>query len=363
MNAPTASFLYVSCQIGAEPAVKREFLERRPEARFAFSLPGFLTFRDTPPAEGEPDPIPSTFARNWGRSRGFLDEADPAERRAKLLEKLREIPADRIHVWPRDERKPGEWDYVPGPNPAGIALREELAALDPRVELPTSGLPPIQPGERVTDVVLLSDKRWFVGTKVHSREHLPWPGGLSDETLPEYAVSRAYLKLQQGLAWSRLPVRPGQLVCELGSSPGGAAQALLERGLRVMGVDPGEMDPKVVAHPKFRHIQRRSPNVPKALFHPATWLFADMNVTPTYTLDSVEEIVKLPAGKLLGLLLTLKLSDWEMAEYLHKFVERVRGWGFDHIRTRQLQQHRQEVALTARRKVPWGQSRPEEYSE
>ena len=40
----------------------------------------------------------------------------------------------------------------------------------------------------------------------------------------------------------------GRGAVELGSAPGGASFALLERGLHVHGVDPGAMDPRVLAY-------------------------------------------------------------------------------------------------------------------
>ena len=38
-------FLFVTCQVGAEKAVKGEVAQRWPEFRLAFSRPGFLTFK------------------------------------------------------------------------------------------------------------------------------------------------------------------------------------------------------------------------------------------------------------------------------------------------------------------------------
>lgn len=354
--APPASFFYLSCQWGAEPSVKRELLRRRPDARLAFSLPGFLTFKWPQPESECEDFLPSAFARGWGWSRGMIKADTLPERLEKLRNILAGLQFDRLHVWPRDVQKPGSWDYCPGIQEADRAVWKTIAEFEPRCPYIEAGddEAPLEAkvGEKVADVVLLSPTQWFVGFRTQSRRCLPWPGGLSTMKLPEHAVSRAYLKMWQGLEWSRLPLKPGQLACELGSSPGGASQALLDRGLRVMGVDPADMDPIVAVHARFRHIRRRSPSVPKAMFRPVRWLFADMNVAPGYTLDAVEAIVARPESRVRGILLTLKLSDWELAEQIPEYVERVKGWGFESVRVRQLQQHRQEVAITARRRPP-----------
>ncbi|MFO0634461.1 MAG: SAM-dependent methyltransferase [Nannocystaceae bacterium] len=57
------------------------------------------------------------------------------------------------------------------------------------------------------------------------------------------ALTRAWAKLEEALAWSRLPLREGDVVVEIGAAPGGAALALLQRGAEVaIGIDPARMD-------------------------------------------------------------------------------------------------------------------------
>ena len=48
-----------------------------------------------------------------------------------------------------------------------------------------------------------------------------------------------------------------------------------------------------------------------------------------------------------GMLLTLKLFEWQLAEELPEYVERVRRWGYNVVQVRQLQHNRQEVCLAA----------------
>ena len=76
-----------------------------------------------------------------------------------------------------------------------------------------------------------------------SRRAACWVGGVPRIAPPEEMVSRAYLKMAEALEWSAIPLARGEVCVELGCSPGGAAQALLERGLFVIGIDPAEVDP------------------------------------------------------------------------------------------------------------------------
>ncbi len=133
-------------------------------------------------------------------------------------------------------------------------------------------------------------------------------------------------------------------------APGGASQALLDRGLFVTGIDPADVDPEVTKHPRFRHLKKRGTDVRRHEFEGVRWLAADMNIAPQATLDEVEAIVTHPRVSVRGLVLTLKLSEWNLAEQLPNFVSRVRGWGFRDVRTRQLVTGGQEICLVALRR-------------
>ena len=177
--------------------------------------------------------------------------------------------------------------------------------------------------------------------------------------LPPDAVSRAWLKMEEGLRWSGLPIPRGARVAEIGSAPGGASQALLARGLIVTGVDPAEMAPAVLKHPRFTHIRRRSMEVRRREFQKIRWLTADMNVAPEYTLDAVEAIVTHPRANVRGMLLTLKLPQWDLAANVPEYLARIRSWGYNQIQARQLQYDRREICVAAlqkpfRRKPPAG---------
>jgi 23S rRNA (cytidine2498-2'-O)-methyltransferase len=96
-------------------------------------------------------------------------------------------------------------------------------------------------------------------------------------------------------------------------------------------------------------VRARTAKAPKRLFRGAHWLAADMNVAPTYTLDAVESVVKHKDAAIRGMLLTLKLADWDLIDELPACVERVRSWGYKDVRLRQLAFNRQEICLAALR--------------
>lgn len=347
-----SQFLFVTCQVGAEQAVKGELARRWPDFRLAFSRPGFLTFK-LPVDHGlalDFD-LESVFARSYGFSLGKLEIHGQQELLAGIWSLAAGHTVQRIHVWERDARMPGEHDFEPGVTKAAAHLHQAVYEACPNRDAlaKTAGdwAQPARSGETVLDCVVVDPTVCWVG--LHRAKSLPsrYPGGMMSLELPADAVSRAWLKMEEGLRWSQLPIPRGARVAEIGSAPGGASQALLARGYSVTGVDPAEMAEAVLAHPRFTHIRRRSTQVRRREFRKIRWLTADMNVAPQYTLDSVEAIVTHPEVSIRGLLLTLKLPQWELAERVPEYLSRIRSWGYNLVRARQLQYDRREICVAA----------------
>ena len=348
----TPSFIFVTCQVGAEPALKSELARTWPDFKFAFSRPGFLTFK-VPPGARVPDSLDlnSVFARAHGISLGKTTAATPEERVREVWALLGGQKVEQLHVWPRDQHEPGARDYEPGMTvetaEAGRLLLEGAPSDAQKGPTIVAVNAPAAPGELVADVVLVEPEQWWVGC--HRAHSLPscWPGGLFPELIPADAVSRVYLKMLESIRWAGFPIGKGDRVAEIGCSPGGASQVLLQRGANVIGVDPAEMHPLVLGHPRFRHVRRRSKEVKRNEFVGVNWLTCDINLPPNYTLDTVEAIVTYPGVHLRGMLLTLKMIDWSLAENIPEYIERVRSWGFRKAEVRQLHHNRREVCLAA----------------
>jgi 23S rRNA (cytidine2498-2'-O)-methyltransferase len=360
MSSPwQPQFVYAVCQHGAEAVLKRELAVRAPQLRPAFSRPGFVTFKlDQPCEEPEKFTLPSAFARTSGFSLGSVK----GERLHELARQLWGLPEldvalsgieiAGLHVWQRDERTPGDRGFEPYPTPladeAEHAIRE-LAPLHALRQDESGAHKPTPRNRWVLDVALVEPNQWFVGCHRTTSRVASWPGGVPPLEMPDYAVSRAYLKIAEAMTWASLPMARGERVVELGCAPGGASQALLDAGLEVIGVDPAEVDESVLAHPRFTHVRARTVETSRKAFHNVQWLAADMNVAPQYTLDAVEAVVTHPGIHIRGMLLTLKLSDWQLADELPTFAARVRSWGYKDVRLRQLAFNRQEICLASLR--------------
>jgi 23S rRNA (cytidine2498-2'-O)-methyltransferase len=343
-----SEFVWLLHQPAVVGWVKREIAERRPDLKFAFSRPGLTTFR----GEG---PVLSSFARAHGVSIGRATSA--AEILALLPLAGRSAAASgsaaagqrggiagmRLHVFERDVDRPAdERDRA--------LVGSRAAALD--AELRASGRfadgVEARAGELVLDVICAPAEEeaepMLVGTHVHDRTHGPFPGGVAHVAIPAAAPSRAWAKIEEAIRWSGLAPRPGETAVEIGSSPGGASFALLERGLVVHGIDPGVMHPTVMAHPKFTHHAQPAAEVPKsALPRKYQWLASDVNLAPMVALKYVERMVALAHGGLRGAFITLKLNDDGVFEALPRLRERIAKMGAADVRYTQLPSHRSEI--------------------
>lgn len=357
----SGDFLFTVCQIGAETALKKEIQREHPELRFAYSRPGFVTFKSllknnaVLPLDFT---LQSVFARAYGNTVGrIIAEPDSEIGRIDLLvHELRAFQAGemaRLHVIERDH-------YVPGEEPphyvSGVYARRIEERLHQMDEMNEGGLfyrdSIAVPGDLVIDVVLVNEQEWWLGLHRHTDKHSPFAGGRPEIEFPPEAPSRAYLKIEEAIRWSEIPFRVGDHAVEIGSAPGGASYALLRRGITVTGIDPGEMDPVVLNMSTdtaaFWHIQKsvslvNRDDLPKKV----DWLLLDMNVAPGVSLFAVERMVGLVNETLKGLLLTVKLNDWSMADQVPSMLEYVKSMGMVHVQARQLFHNRQEFVIYA----------------
>ena len=344
-------FVFVTVQSGAERALKAELAREHPELKFAFSRPGFVTFRSS---EDLPDDfvLRAVFARTWGFSLGKVNGSDDSQRVRDAWRLFGEQSPDRVirhlHVWQRDRVLPGD----EGCDGTADELARSLGALlignrpgtrTPGIVTSTAVTTPAVTG----DLVLVERDEWWLGWHRETTPETRWPGGVPPIALPPRMISRAYLKIVEALEWSQLPIQPGDRCIEIGSSPGGSCLALLERGLLVTGIDPAEMEPEVLAHPHFTHVRALARNVKRGLFRECRWLIMDANVAPNYLLDTLDAVLTQGGARPDGLVLTLKLTDPALAAKLPAIAERICRYGYRRVRMRQLAYNRQEVCAVA----------------
>jgi 23S rRNA (cytidine2498-2'-O)-methyltransferase len=280
------------------------------------------------------------FARVHGDSLGLARDAGAVLDRARALE-----PPLRLQVYARDA----------SPDGPDSAWEARARALEAELRASPHFLPGVEAarGERVLDVVVAGDEPLLVGTRVQA-DGWRVPGGRPGISLPTEAPSRAYLKLEEALAWSGLELARGERAIELGSAPGGAAQALLARGVSVAGVDPAAMDAALLArrgpdgaavtHLRLEVGALRREHVPPG----ASLLLCDVNLAPPVALRAVTSVASWMGRSLRAAILTLKLNDDRMVDAIPDMLARVAALDLQ-VRATQLPSNRREICVVARR--------------
>ena len=341
-------FYFATCQTGAEKAVKAEVLAEHPDLRFAFSRPGFVTFKD-PDADGPALELKrAVFTRLWGEVLGQTRD------RAAFPDLINMIPEGSfIQAFDRDE-------FIPGDEPEGFTrnahvgkiLAEEASALRQRA-IPSPGTP--VPGQTIVSLIWVDDFHVFLGRHVLAARQLPVAGNLFATPLPAEAPSRAWLKLEEAIARFGPPHEKGWKALEIGSAPGGATTALLDRGFIVTGIDPQFMDERVSSRPGFTHIRKpaRFATADELKGCNPDWLVMDMSIAPTDALGELVHVVGILRAlfgrelKIRKAFLTLKLNDWNYAADIPGYLKRLEQAGFQDLKPIQLASNRQEFFVYA----------------
>ena len=339
-----ARFYYATCQFGAEKAVKAEVLAELPSLRFAFSRPGFITFKEVEPGKKPLSLKKSIFARQWGMVLGQVKE--PGGMRG-LLE---QIPDQAfVHAFDRDLHVPGDEpdDFVQHSQIHGI-LKSFGLDLDMVTDQSTKG-------ETVFDLIWIDESHVFLGCHVHGDRDCGYPGNIPLIDLPAKSPSRAYLKIEEAILRFQPKMKKGMNVLEVGCSPGGATTAMSLRGFNVTGVDPKFMAKEVYKLPGFQFIQKCARDViqPDLKSVNPDWLVMDMNIAPLEALDELNHVVTLlkkihgPKLKLTNGFLTIKLNDWKFASSIPLYLKRLESIGFKGLHPVQLWSNRQEFFVYA----------------
>ncbi|MDX1925451.1 MAG: SAM-dependent methyltransferase [Pirellulaceae bacterium] len=340
-------FVFAVCQQGAERPLKERFTGPGAPLRLAFSRPGLATFKTN---VDQTSPLShSWLARVAGEGLGNV-RGKLAEEMVSQTLALAAGDFQAVHIFERDHALPGTRGFEPGRSElteaVGKIFADSYRNAGNRVPLINSAC---SIGSKVLDVILVEPDQWLIGTHTATEIQHCWPGGVYPVVAPDEMVSRAYLKIAEAVAWSQLPMQPGDRVVEIGSAPGGSCQRLLDVGLEVTGVDPAEMDELLLNHPRFEHWRSKAAGMKRKMYSKFKWLTADANVAPNYTLEVVEDIVNYPTSRFQGLLLTLKLSSYELIDQVDAAAEQIRSWGFSKVKIRQLASNRRECCIAAQR--------------
>jgi len=337
-------FYFSTCQVGAEKAVKAEVLAEYPQLRFAFSRPGFVTFKEE---NGEGTALvlrKGIFTRLWGEV--LAQTKDPL----KLAELTALVPADAVvQRFDRDQ-------FVPGEEPSGFVRNDRIeAVLKGLGEAAARGKPTVEC--EIYSFIWVDDFHVFLGRHVHTEHMVEAAGHIPEIALPEDSPSRAWLKIEEAFSRFTPVLEKGMKVLEVGCAPGGATTAMSNRGLVVTGIDPQHMDERVYKLPGFKAIRKPARFVTAedlAACNPDI-LVMDMSIAPLEALAELGHVISLLRsmyGKELKIrqgFLTIKLNDWKYATEIPLYLKKLEQLGFHSLHPVQLCSNRQEFFVWSAR--------------
>ena len=300
-----AFFYFALTNTDAETLLKEEVGQRYPELKLSYSRPGFITYK------GEVSvPFNPLFARVSGVSLGKFKES--------------ELNYSKAWVWKRNDE---------------LTIPSELQSLSDNTLF--------KKGETVTLIMMIGIDEYWVGEYKLLPSHFQTPGEVSSVPVRE-VPSRAYYKIAEAYEAFDLPFDHQERVLELGSAPGGASLFLLEQDLKVIGVDPAEMDPSITKNFYFKHIKRPFETLTENDFRDdVDWIISDINLPPTVVLKEIYRLVDLLNPR--GLVLTLKMNEMKHLEVVATVRAKIRALGFNQVELKYLPSHRKEIALIALR--------------
>ena len=360
----TPRFYFATCQVGAEKVVKAEILNEFPHLKFAFSRPGFITFKEDDDQRPIIHQTHGVFTRLWGKSIGQAkDPSALIELIQGLADAVPEINKNtgkthiKIHAFERDCHLPGDEpeDFVANEKIQNIkktlyeALPENAKALFQWNFSPSLG-------ERIFDLIWIDDFHVFLGSHIHGPHLDAAPGNMPKIHLPSHSPARSYLKIAEAIHRFKPKIEKGMHVLEIGCSPGGATTALLGLGLKVTGIDPKFMDQSLYSQPNFTFIQKTALTVTSedlTSINP-DWIVMDMNIAPLEALDELGHIIDCLRGiwkeklKLKQGFLTIKLNDWSFSQSIPLYLKRLKEKGFYDLTATQLYSNKQEFFVIAK---------------
>ncbi len=296
-----SQFLYFFTIPGNQDLLKEEIRLFHPQLSLAFSRPGFCTFKNIGKELSweKITKLEFIYALNWGI---FI-------KKATLKEVLRMRNTVAHHI-------------------------SALNDISPVLE---SGGAESYP---ITDFVQTGEKEYFVGKRVCDQYQSTFRRRYH---LEKKVISRAYFKAADG--FSLLNINSPKYIIELGCSPGGITQYLLENGNKVVGVDPGEMDPHVMNDAKFSQLKVKIQEFNH--YDSFEMLVSDMNLHPEMVLKYVLKLCS-KMSSIKEIFITLKTNKLAEVKKIPQHRQLLLNFGFKEVHFFQLPYHGREFQAYAK---------------
>jgi 23S rRNA (cytidine2498-2'-O)-methyltransferase len=212
------------------------------------------------------------------------------------------------------------------------------------------------PGQIVS--LLCTPDTAYIGVSTPQENRSEWAGGQHRLKASEAQVSRSEFKLEEALQVFGLQLPTSGNALDIGASPGGWSRLLAEAGLKVVAVDPAELDASLEGAPRINHVRKR---IQEYRGGPPEFdvIVNDMKMDPRDSIRAMVPFSRRISSKGFGLI-TLKLPKVSpgagdakrLLDMLRVDLELL-SQEFEVIGVRQLYHNRSEVTVAFRRRRPF----------
>ncbi|MGZ4122714.1 MAG: SAM-dependent methyltransferase [Tumebacillaceae bacterium] len=201
--------------------------------------------------------------------------------------------------------------------------------------------PVVQRPDKIISIYLTLDKMYY-GVSAPADNISDWSGGMVRFQKEEGQVSRAKFKLLEAEETFDLDLSEFRRALDVGAAPGGWTSLLLDRGVKVTAVDPGDMHPSLLEDPNLTYLKK---NASEVAFEQGSFdlLVCDMSWSP-------KQMAKLVTDLLDGLesggtaIITVKLMHKKPFQTVKETVAAF-GEEMELLRAKQLFHNREELTL------------------
>lgn len=225
-----------------------------------------------------------------------------------------------------------KFDYTP------YGVKE---ALDPILMQTHNVEPVVQGPDKIISIYLTATAMYF-GVSRPQDNLSDWSGGAMRFQKEEGQVSRAKFKLLEAEERFGLDFTQFRRAVDIGAAPGGWTSLLLERGVEVTAIDPGDLHPSLQGHEKLTYLKKNASDV--SLAEGAfDLLVCDMSWSPKQMAKLVSELLDaLQSGG--TAIITVKLMHKKPFQTVKETVAAF-GEQMELLRAKQLFHNREELTL------------------
>jgi 23S rRNA (cytidine2498-2'-O)-methyltransferase len=343
---PAAGDFVWTCREGFEADLVEELLAADRHLAPRVLAPALVATRGAPPVRGGSHDV--AFARQGFAVTAAVRATGATDLVARVTAALREaVPAEppspwALHVWVPDSAQANR-------------LSRSAETLQRAVEMRAPSLDAHWADRRVASAHAARDTRGFLAQVCLAAPNVALvgglpavesvslhPGGRARMRVPEAAPSRAAMKLEEAFDWLGHGPERGETCVDLGAAPGGWTFVVMERGARVIAVDPGAMAPALMQRRGLTRIRGSAFDFEP--HEPVDWLFCDMVWRPLEVAALLAKWARRRWARFL--VANIKLPMRRKVEFLARIRAILSEGGWEGVRFRHLYHDREEITLT-----------------